>query len=49
MKRNESITGNIDWGLFTVFIVMIIFGIANVYSAAYNPKAPFLFDLSQKY
>ena len=28
---------------------MVLIGIANVYSAAFNPKAPFLFDFSQKY
>jgi len=49
MKREESLFGNIDWTLFIVFAVMVLIGIANVYSAAYNPKAPFLFDFSQKY
>ena len=49
MKREESLFGNIDWILFIVFAVMVLIGIANVYSAAYNPKAPFLFDFSQKY
>ena len=49
MKRNDSIAGNIDWGLFIVFLVMLLMGIANVYSAAYNPKFPSLFDFSQKY
>ena len=49
MKREESLFGNIDWTLFIVFAVMVLIGIANVYSAAYNPKAPFLFDFSHKY
>jgi rod shape determining protein RodA len=49
MKREDKLFGNIDWTLFTVFAVMVLIGIANVYSAAYNPKAPFLFDFSQKY
>ena len=49
MKREESLFGNIDWTLFIVFAVMVLIGIANVYSAAYNPKAPFLFDFTQKY
>jgi rod shape determining protein RodA len=49
MKREESLFGNIDWILFIVFAVMVLIGIANVYSAAFNPKAPFLFDFSQKY
>ena len=49
MKREETLFGNIDWTLFIVFAIMVLIGIANVYSAAYNPKAPFLFDFSQKY
>jgi rod shape determining protein RodA len=49
MKREESLFGNIDWTLFIVFAVMVLIGIANVYSAAFNPKAPFIFDISQKY
>ena len=49
MKREESLFGNIDWTLFIVFAVMVLIGIANVYSAAFNPKSPFLFDFSQKY
>jgi rod shape determining protein RodA len=49
MKRDESIVGNIDWGLLIVFLVMVFMGVANVYSAAFNPKHPELFDFSQKY
>jgi rod shape determining protein RodA len=49
MKRDESLLGNIDWGLFIVFLVMVFMGVANVYSAAFNPKHPDLFDFSQKY
>ena len=45
MKRDESLLGNIDWGLFIVFLVMVFMGVANVYSAAFNPKHPDLFDL----
>ena len=47
--RNESVSKTIDWGLLSVFLIMIIIGIANVYSAAYNPKHPDFFDFSQKY
>ena len=47
--RNESFRKTIDWGLLSVFLVMILIGIANVYSAAFNPKFPDLFDFSQKY
>jgi rod shape determining protein RodA len=49
MKRNETIVGNIDWGLLAIFLIMVLMGVANVYSAAYNPKHPFFFDFTQKY
>jgi rod shape determining protein RodA len=39
----------VDWWLFAVVIIMLGMGIANVYSAAYNPDHPSLFDFSQKY
>jgi len=47
--RNESFSKTIDWGLLSVFLLMILIGVANVYSAAFNPKEPELFDFSQKY
>lgn len=47
--RNESFSKTVDWGLLSVFLVMILIGVANVYSAAYNPKFPDLFDFTQKY
>lgn len=49
MSRNQQITSTIDWGLFLVFLLMLALGIANLYSAAYNPEHPNLFDFSQKY
>lgn len=38
-----------DWWLFIAIIVMVVLGVANVYSAAFNPDHPDLFDFSQKY
>lgn len=49
MSRNETLSKNIDWGLFSVFILFLIMGIANVYSAAFDPDHPNIFDFSQKY
>ena len=45
--RNESFSKTIDWGLLSVFLLMILIGVANVYSAAFDPKSPELFDFSQ--
>ncbi|TXI87838.1 MAG: rod shape-determining protein RodA [Crocinitomicaceae bacterium] len=49
MSRNQSLTSNVDWGLLIVFFLMLIMGVANVYSVAYNEEAPNIFDFSQKY
>ena len=49
MRREESISKSLDWPLFIVFIMFLIMGIANVYSAAFDPDHPNLFDFSQKY
>lgn len=49
MNRNQSLTSNLDWGLLIVFFLMLIMGVANVYSVAYNEDAPNIFDFSQKY
>ncbi len=49
MRKGEKITTNIDWPLFSVYIILMLIGLATVYSVAYNPDAPNLFDYSQKY
>ncbi|MGV3631553.1 MAG: rod shape-determining protein RodA [Bacteroidota bacterium] len=49
MRREESISKIIDWPLFIVFILFLLMGIANVYSAAFDPEHPNIFDFSQKY
>lgn len=49
MRKSDSLTENVDWWLFGLVILMLSMGIANVYSAAYDPDFPNLFDFSQKY
>jgi rod shape determining protein RodA len=49
MRKGESLVAYVDWWLFTVYIILLIMGVATVYSTAYNPEHPFLFDFSQKY
>lgn len=49
MNRKESLTNNLDWPLFIVFMLMLILGAFNVYSAAFNPDHPNMLDFSQKY
>jgi rod shape determining protein RodA len=49
MRREDSLTRHVDWWLVTIIFVMLGMGIANVYSAAYDPYHPNIFDFSQKY
>ena len=49
MRREDSLTQHVDWWLFAIVMIMLSMGIANVYSAAFDPDHPSLFDFSQKY
>lgn len=49
MRRENTLTGNMDWWLFFIVLIMMGMGIANVYSAAFDPDHPNIFDFSQKY
>ena len=49
MRRDESLTQYVDWWLLSIVVIMLGMGIANVYSAAYDPDHPNIFDFSQKY
>lgn len=49
MRKSDSLTGNFDWALFIVYGILLVMGIATVYSTAYNEEHPHLFDISQKY
>lgn len=49
MRKGESIVAHFDWALFVAYILLLIMGLATVYSTAYNEDHPNLFDFSQKY
>lgn len=49
MRKNDSLAGSFDWLLFSAYIVMLVIGVATVYSTAYNEDHPNLFDFSQMY
>lgn len=49
MRKNESIIGNLDWPLLSGYILLLIIGIGTIYSVAFDPEHPNLFDFSQKY
>jgi rod shape determining protein RodA len=49
MRRQESLIKDFDWGLFGVFILMLVLGLINIYSATYTSDNPDFFDFSQKH
>lgn len=49
MRKGESLVAHFDWALFSVYMILLIMGVATVYSTAYNEDHPNLFDFSQKY
>ena len=49
MRKQESLTEHLDWPLFGALIVMLLMGLATVYSVAFNEEAPSLFAFSEKY
>lgn len=49
MRQNDSITGNFDWILFGIYLLLIIFGVSTIYSVAYNPDNPSIFAFDEMY
>ena len=49
MRKNESLVAHLDWPLFIVYMILLIMGVATVYSTAFNEDHPNIFDFSQKY
>jgi rod shape determining protein RodA len=49
MRKQESLTQYLDWPLFGALIIMLIMGLATVYSVAFNEDAPSIFNFSEKY
>lgn len=49
MRKQESLTKHLDWPLFGALILMLIMGLATVYSVAFNEDAPSIFSFNEKY
>ena len=49
MRKKGSLVSNLDWALFSVFILLLFMGLATVYSVAYSSLNPSLFDLDKQY
>jgi len=49
MRKEENLISYLDWPLFISFLLMLFMGLATVYSVAYTPEDPSLFDLDKQY
>ena len=49
MRKDESLVTHLDWPLFITYMLMLLLGLATVYSVAYNPESPNLFSFDEKY
>jgi rod shape determining protein RodA len=49
MRKDETLVSHLDWPLFITFMLMLVMGMATVYSVAYNPEHPNLFSFDEKY
>ena len=49
MRKEENLISYLDWPLFISFLLMLIMGLATVYSVAYTPEDPSLFDIDKQY
>lgn len=49
MRKEQTLLSYVDWPLFIAFILMLIMGLSTVYSVAYTPDSPSLFDFDKQY
>lgn len=49
MRKDDKITQDMDWPLFICYLILVTMGMMTVYSTAYDPEHPSLFDFSMKY
>ncbi len=49
MRKTNSLVGSIDWPVLVVYMLLLLMGIGTIYSVAYDPDHPNVFDFSQKY
>ena len=46
MRKEESLVEHLDWPLFITFMVMLVTGMATLYSVAYDDLHPAIYDVS---
>ncbi len=47
--KRSNILGRIDWLTVIMYLALVFFGFANIYSSAYRENHPQIFDFSQRY
>jgi len=49
MGRKENLLKSVDWFTISLYVILVLMGWFNIYSASYNPEFPSVFDGSQEY
>ena len=49
MRKEEGLISHLDWPLFITFMVMLVTGMATLYSVAYDDLHPAIYDVSMMY
>jgi rod shape determining protein RodA len=49
MRRQDSLFRNADWGLVSLYLILVLMGWLNIYASVYNEEHQSISDLSQKY
>jgi rod shape determining protein RodA len=49
MRKDDNITQDLDWPLLICYLVLVTMGLMTVYSTAYDPEHPMLYDMSKMY
>ncbi|OWP84189.1 rod shape-determining protein RodA [Flavobacterium davisii] len=47
--RNQSVGKNIDWITVLIYVLLVLIGWANIYSADVTPDSNYIFDIKQNY
>lgn len=49
MRREHGIFHRVDWVMVILYLILVLFGWLNIYSAVYDEMQPSIFDLTQRY
>lgn len=49
MRKDDKLFGELDWPLFITFMLMVFMGLMTIYSVAFNPEHPSIFDIEKQY